>query len=414
MMRKLSVLFLTLFAILSKAQIIKDGIPPTAEFAKAKAILVHTPGFELFDGVIHPEAALFEKYFDIDAAADEHREFIEALRTEGIDVYNVKDILRRMDKTTLCKLAADALKYDATLAQETVDESERERLATLQTMSVNDLIRVIIFRPSIVLRQTEINTHYQATYAHSPLMNLYFLRDQSISTPCGQVMGRMNSVQRHDEVDVIEACYRTLGIPPVYRIKGEDNLLEGGDYMPCGTFAVIADGLRTNLGAIHEMMQADVLGHDTIVVVRDRWMDQYQMHLDTYFNVIDRDLVTLCFNRFDATPDDEQHLTIEVYARQPGTKTYEPIPALTDSSFKTFLTNRGINIIRISEGDADDYANNYLTIDARHIISVAVHSEELEEEFRKYGVKVKHVNLENLMGGYGASHCMTQVVRRAK
>ena len=39
---------------------------PRAEWSKAGEILMHTPGEELFNGVIHPSAGLFEDYFDVD------------------------------------------------------------------------------------------------------------------------------------------------------------------------------------------------------------------------------------------------------------------------------------------------------------------------------------------------------------
>ena len=36
---------------------------PQAEWSEACEILMHTPGQELFNGVIHPSAGLFEHYF---------------------------------------------------------------------------------------------------------------------------------------------------------------------------------------------------------------------------------------------------------------------------------------------------------------------------------------------------------------
>ncbi|MBQ0021043.1 MAG: hypothetical protein KBT39_11060, partial [Bacteroidales bacterium] len=66
----------------------------------------------------------------------------------------------------------------------------------------------------------------------------------------------------------------------------------------------------------------------------------------------------------------------------------------------------------VSKQDADHYANNFLAIDGRHIMSVANQSEELQQAYRDNGVTVEWVPLENLIGGYGAAHCMTQVLRR--
>lgn len=51
---------------------------PRAEWSKAGDILMHTPGQELFNGVIHPSAGLFENYFDVDKAAEEHRGYKHA------------------------------------------------------------------------------------------------------------------------------------------------------------------------------------------------------------------------------------------------------------------------------------------------------------------------------------------------
>ena len=57
-----------------QAQESSDMVYPQAEWAKAGDILMHTPGQELFNGVIHPTAGLFENYFDVDKAAEEHAE----------------------------------------------------------------------------------------------------------------------------------------------------------------------------------------------------------------------------------------------------------------------------------------------------------------------------------------------------
>ena len=65
----------------------QEEVYPTSEWDYATAILMHTPGEELFDGVIHPYAGLFEYYFDVDAAREEHKGYIEALEEQGIRVY---------------------------------------------------------------------------------------------------------------------------------------------------------------------------------------------------------------------------------------------------------------------------------------------------------------------------------------
>ena len=60
------------------------------------------------------------------------------------------------------------------------------------------------------------------------------------------------------------------------------------------------------------------------------------------------------------------------------------------------------------------YANNFLTIAPRHIMAVAGQSETLQRRFQEAKVNVEWVHLESLIDGYGAAHCMTQVLKREK
>lgn len=74
---------------------------PLAEWNKATEILMHTPGQELFDCICHPSAGLFDNYFDVDKAAEEHRGYIRMLEANGIRVHTVSDILSEVALDTL-------------------------------------------------------------------------------------------------------------------------------------------------------------------------------------------------------------------------------------------------------------------------------------------------------------------------
>ena len=385
---------------------------PKAEWNEAGEILVHTPGVELFNGVIHPSAGLFEHYFDVDQAAAEHREYIRLLEKNGICVHNVTDVLMETGIDTLRALASNVLKYDVSaIPDEDVAASEQYKQQTISEMSRGDLIRCILLQPTVKLYRTDNNTGYEAQYIQNPLMNLYFTRDQSITTPRGHVMCRMNSSQRAPETDIIEVCYKHLGFQPILHIEGEGRL-EGGDYLPAGSVSFIGCGMRTNREGIRQLMAADAFGHDTVVVVRDHKFWQMQMHLDTHFNIIDRDLCTMVRSRLEAQPDQPEYVTCDIYARAPGEKDYRLIEE--DKSFVSYIRERGMEIIPIDEADELHYANNFLTIAPRHIMAVGGQSEALQERYRKAGVTVEWIPLESLIDGYGAAHCMTQVLQRSK
>jgi arginine deiminase len=382
---------------------------PQAEWSKAAVILMHTPGQELFNGVIHPLAGLFEDYFDVDKAAAEHRNYIKMLQKNGIKVYTVRQILEETGIDSLRALAGELLQYDVTtLDDDAAADADRYKKEVIAKMSRADLIRCILLQPTVVLYKTGTNTGYEAQYVQNPLMNLYFTRDQSITTPRGHVICNMNSLQREPEADIISLCYAHLGLKPILRIQDEGRL-EGGDYLPAGTLSFIGCGMRTNDEGIRQLMEADAFGHDTVVVVRDHKFWQMQMHLDTYFNIIDKDLCTLTSSRLNAQNDDPEYVTCDLWVRAPGTKKYTLLQK--DRSFVEFLQDR-FEIIPIDSEDEMHYANNFLTIAPRHIMAVGGQSKALQQRFADAGVKVEWIPLESLIDGYGAAHCMTQVLKR--
>lgn len=408
MTQKMRILLMGLVVSLLSSTIFAQRYPQ-AEWDNAQAILMHTPGEELFDGVIHPYAGLFEYYFDVDKAAEEHRGYIEALKRNGIEVYTIRELLGQVSMDRLRVYAMNSITYDTSaLTEAEAVKNEAYRLSIIEQMSRADLIRCILLRPTVKLYNIANNTGVEAVYTHSPLMNLYFTRDQSITTPRGHIIAQMNSTQRADETQIVALCYEQLGVKPILTITG-DGRLEGGDYLRGGTISYIGCGMRTNLDAIEQIMRADAFGHDTIAVVNDHKWWQMQMHLDTYFNIIDKDLCTLVESRYHAKEGDPEWVTVDLYTRKPGEKDYTL--SQREIPFVEFLEQRGFSIIPIKLEDELHYANNFLTIAPRHIMAVGNQSRELQRALAKHGVKVEWIPLETLIKGYGAAHCMTQVIR---
>lgn len=305
-------------------------------------------------GIILVSSPGYEFTFgNMEKAAEEHRNLVEVLEKNRIKVVNMKDI---------------------------IDDMPPDSQRTAQQMIVP---------------------------------NLYFTRDPFIVTPKGVVIGKMRNQLRRREPELAAMCLHHLGIEPVYKICGEEAVLEGGDYLPFGTMAFVASGLRTNRAAIDEMMAADVLGHDTIVVVNDRKLWNNEMHLDTYFNIIDRNLVTIVKDRLNAKTDEIYYLPVEVFARdgKAGERYYRKIES--DLSLEEFLTRRAIRIIPVTVFDARTFANNFLCIAPRHIVAVDGQSKELQQMLKEAGVQVDWIPMKELLKGNGAIHCMTKVLKTA-
>ena len=325
-------------------------------------------------------------------------------------MHTVASILNEVGIDSLRALAGKVLKYDiSNMPGEDAEKTELYRQDVLKKMSRSDLIRCLLLQPTVKLLKTEGNTGYEAQYIQTPLMNLYFTRDQSITTPRGHIICNMNSSQRAPETEIINLCYEHLGLKPILHITGEGRL-EGGDYIPAGNISLIGCGMRTNDEGIRQLLEADAFGHDTVVVVRDHKRWQMQMHLDTHFNVIDKDLCTMVSSRLNARPADPEYNTCDIWARKPGTKEYTLWKR--DQSFVEYIRGRGFQIIPIDYDDEMHYANNFLTIGPRHIMAVGGQSEKLQQRLRDAGVNVEWIPLESLIDGYGAAHCMTQVLQR--
>ncbi len=384
-------------------------------------ILMHEPTEELFLGVIHPDAALFSDYFDIEKAAKEHAAYRAALEKAGAKVLTVRGILLEstIDKDgnaiegkeldDLRRFASKFLTYNTSLIPEEEKAQARYKKMIIERASPKDLVKMIMLQPEIVLSYTESNTGFAATYIQRPIMNIFFMRDQMISTAKGIVIGRMHSAQRQLECDIAEFCLDKIGFPPIHKIEGENAYLEGGDFLPFGDYAFIGCGLRTTQAAVDQLLEQDLIGCNRLVVVKDNWGEQEQMHLDTYFNIIDRDLCTLSEARYLAARSDPQYLTIDIWERESSDEPYRK--AFSDISFVDFVEDElKMKIIPISRQDELTYANNFLTVAPRKIMAVAGQSAELQEAFKSNFVDVTWVPLSNLTKGYGAAHCMTQIL----
>ena len=65
----------------------------TCEYRKARLILTHDPGEELFLGALHPAAALFREHIDIPELIAEHATYRRVLEEAGARVPTVRQIL---------------------------------------------------------------------------------------------------------------------------------------------------------------------------------------------------------------------------------------------------------------------------------------------------------------------------------
>ncbi len=402
----------------------KTKLGSAAEWLPAKMILMHTPGEEIFLGVVHPAAALYEKPFSLKLAAAQHRRYIERLESEGAAVHTVVETLLKgvvdengqavpgpeLDK--LRAFAQEFLTIDASaLPPHRREEQKKYKKDTIAQLSPPELVRAILLRPTVHLYETDTNTKLGATYEEAPVMNLYFCRDQMITTARGVVLCRMNSAQRAIETKIMKFVLAKLNIEPVYEVTGRGRL-EGGDYFSAGDVAFIGQGLRTNAAGVEQLLKNKVFGLPRVAVVKDSWKNQEQMHLDTYFNIISPHLAVLIdmrLHRPGRPAIEGVSSRVDVYELVNGE--YEL--RIRDRDFQDYLEkDLGYTLIPVTRKDQNLYGINFLTVRTDRILAIDGVSQEYKKAIKGHGVEATWMDFSALTGGYGAAHCTTQVLHR--
>ena len=406
-------------------------IGSAAEWQSAKDVIVHTPGEEIFAGVIHPDAALFEKPFSLEGAKQEHNHFICLMKSRGLRVFRLTDILMAgavddSGHTLQGKALADLqdfagkyLKYDTSdLPASMRAKQEDYKKSVLKQLHPRELVKIIFQQPTVKLVSTgSHNTGFKASYTFDPVMNHYFMRDQVITTAKGLVVGKFNAAQRDIETQIATFAYKKLGIKPIYEIKGEGRL-EGGDFLPAGDTAFLGQGLRTNAEAVKQLLDSGAFGTKRVVIVKDPWQNQVQMHLDTFFNIVNGKLALMVEDRLDLkdvsgritkAADPKKKPTADVYELVDGS--YQLVEK--DIGFQKYLESTlGYQILPASIDDQLKYGLNFLTVKSDEILAIDGVSQEYKDRIKAAGVNAIWMPFGNLTSGYGAAHCTTQVIRR--
>eukprot|EP00195_Chlamydomonas_chlamydogama_P009440 CAMPEP_0202891208 /NCGR_PEP_ID=MMETSP1392-20130828/1328_1 /ASSEMBLY_ACC=CAM_ASM_000868 /TAXON_ID=225041 /ORGANISM="Chlamydomonas chlamydogama, Strain SAG 11-48b" /LENGTH=467 /DNA_ID=CAMNT_0049574893 /DNA_START=174 /DNA_END=1577 /DNA_ORIENTATION=+ len=377
----------------------------------------------LMMGGLHPRASLYERPVNIDTAKQQHSEFRAQLRSHGVRVLTVREILAyNVDENVSARvdledLAFSALDYEMEVGHNTEELAEEDRYylsddykrEVIENMSVSQLVDTVMINPTVRLSPSYRDTGFTATYTFEPLSNLVYTRDQQITVCKGIIMGRLRSLQRQREVQVMKFCFTKLGLPVVGEIR-EPGFLEGGDFFPCGQdLCMLGIGLRSNMEAAQQLMDEDLTGTRRIAVVRDDF-DQHQdrMHLDCVFSIISNNC---CIMLEDIMGDDSPtRRLVDEYTKDPATGRYK----LTKSAieFSDFIRDEGYHIIPIKNEHQLKYACNVLNLGDSRIISVHAASAREIAKSPHFNGDVCVIDFSSITSMYGSVHCASQVVRR--
>ena len=425
-----------------------------AEWDRLRKVVVHTPGMEMFFGLLDPFASLYEGSFSQSDALREHELMRYTLKHDfKVDVLPLKDTIvdisdrRPKFKTKLIELAEESISFKGN--EHEVKLACQEMESNRNKLDCEHYFNTILLNPSIELepRMTTRMINFHITQ-REPLSNIYFMRDQQIVTDKGMVLSRMSKPQRRREPLLTGLLWEMLNEPLIYRIQGPGTF-EGGDYMPLGEFALIGMGDRTNKQGIEQMLNYG-LGFDEVGVVHqprnplispEKNDPMLNMHLDNYFNVVADGVVVASETLLEATE-------VDIY--QHSSDGYEKTPEKLN--LREYMLSKDFNIINITTLEQMAYAANLLCIKDGTILAVEVerivkdviekmkfkakkdpegykkllarvrkdyrelrHEGQFfphKKEIYQYDIEAYSLNLANLTMGYGGVHCMTCPLKR--
>jgi len=216
--------------------------------------------------------------------------------------------------------------------------------------------------------------------AGSHLPNSYFCRDTFVTTPIGAIVGRPASRSRAGEERRAAAALARIGVPILHTVRGAGTF-EGADVVNVGNGLVfVGRGQRTNLEGARQVAK----------VYEDAGMDDVQIvdmpygcgHIDGMINIVDRDLAV-------------------IYPTQLPWPVWET------------LTRRGFRILPVPDlaENRHGMAVNMVPV-APGVVVAPKGNRHMKAELNRHGVEVIEVEVDELMKGGGACHCMTGVIAR--
>jgi len=386
-----------------------------AEWLPARTVLLCEPNIETLFGILETNSANFLAPFSLQQAQAEHRAFRREMESAGVQVIDVREALMgdgsAAGAARLRAWAAASVRYDV---DESISPADRDLLRqnlqrTIESLDPATLADLVLLRPRLVIRYNENaldpTSRFRSRYEVNPANNLFYMRDPLITTAAGCVVGRLRLDVRRVENDLVEWALEQLGIAPVYRVQ-PPGFLEGGDCIPCGDFVLQGQGLLSDPDGIRQCLDHRVYGFVEVGVVRDPRAQMDEMHLDTYFSVLDCDLCALCDDRLG-----KDQPVVDVYIPDGAPDRFAYRQART-VRFLAYLEEKGMQVMTFSKEEQENYAPNGLLLGPRDLVGVSRAGPGYQRRLNERGVKTRWLNFDALTCGYGGPHCMSQVIRR--
>lgn len=386
------------------------------------------PGCEALLAQLMPKSkSLFLSYYEVPEARAEFRRMQSLIENEGVKVIRAKDgyarALEKMDVPNLPKsirelerlLIQRADEYYETYKQEKSDELRNSE----HTISVDEIYFQVKADMRSVLEEdvksygemNAVKLNYRLSLSHAlPICNIFYGRDQSNTLGNQILISEMRWDIRKPETEIYKVALKELGYED-HLVEIEEGTIEGGDSIILGETCYIGVGARTTISAAKDVYRKiganlEQQGIQVVAIINERHEKEsaspskptsehmQAMHLDMFWIPLLSNLV-LAGNEID-------NRKVMKLTNQNGNIIAQDIGA-----FRDYMIEKKIELIEVTAQEQKDYAVNLLNFGNNKVLVALSKNERVIHEMESRGFKVIRADLNKLVGGYGAAHCLT-------